>query len=251
MKLSLNVDAAAPIRHPQSALVTSQLMIRTSILVTSLAVGAQLAFAEPAAKYAGVPYGDAQHPASAQLIPGTVQCAFYDTGGEGVAFHDSDSVNNGSGKLNPANGTYLDEFRIKEAVDISYTKFHDAIDRNPFNQVQPAENQLYVGWTEPGEWFNLTVHVTEAGRYTLDILCTAAVDGEISIDVDQKPAVTALKIASTFAAAETIKWRNWHHWALAKNAATLELSRGDHVLTVHIVSGGNMNLSTFEFLPTK
>jgi uncharacterized protein YuzE len=129
----------------------------------------------------------------------------------------------------PPNGTYLNEFRIKEAVDISYTKFHDAIDRNPFNQVQPAENQLYVGWTEPGEWFNLTVHVTEAGRYTLDILYTAAVDGEISIDVDQKPAVTALTIASTFAAAETIKWRNWHHWALAKNAATLELSRGDDV----------------------
>ena len=42
-------------------------------------------------------------------------------------------------------------------VDISSTKFHDSIDNSPYNVVQPPENKLYVGWTEPGEWFNLTV----------------------------------------------------------------------------------------------
>jgi len=75
---------------------------------------------------------------------------------EGVAYHNMDATNHGSGALNPANGTYLNEFRMNEGISTSYTKFHDAIDNNPFNRVQPPEGQLYVGWTVPGEWFNLT-----------------------------------------------------------------------------------------------
>ena len=58
-------------------------------------------------------------------------------GGEGVAYHDSDAKNNGSGALNPADGTYLNEFRMNEGVDTSYTKFHDEIDNNPYNLVLP------------------------------------------------------------------------------------------------------------------
>ena len=69
-----------------------------------------------------------------QKIPGKVQCEFYDLGGEGQAYHDSDSINNGSGKLNPANGSFLNEFRMNEGVDISYTK-SNLIDNNPFNIV--------------------------------------------------------------------------------------------------------------------
>ena len=69
--------------------------------------------------YRGTPYHDAIYHAGAQKIPGRVQCAYYDLGGEGVAHHDSDLKNNGSGALNPADGTYLNEFRIHEGVDTS------------------------------------------------------------------------------------------------------------------------------------
>src|ERR1039458_4900191 len=51
-----------------------------------------------------------------QKIPGKVLCAYYDLGGEGVAYHDSDPKNHGSGELNPADCTYLNEFRIHEGV---------------------------------------------------------------------------------------------------------------------------------------
>jgi hypothetical protein len=84
-----------------------------------------------------------------QPIPGKIECEYYDLGGEGIAYHDSDSINNGSGKLNPANGSYLNEFRMNEGVDISYTKSHD-IDNNPYSKVFPKMDQLYVGWTKPG-----------------------------------------------------------------------------------------------------
>jgi hypothetical protein len=85
---------------------------------------------------------------------------------KGVAYHDGDPQNHGSGELNPADGTYLNEFRIHEGVDTSYTKFHrkpDPIDDNPFDKVVPPADLLYVGWTEPGEWFNITVDVTLSG----------------------------------------------------------------------------------------
>jgi hypothetical protein len=60
------------------------------------------------------------------------------SGWEGVAYHDTDPQNHGSGELNPADGTYLNEFRIHEGVDTSYTKFQrkpDAFDDNPFNKL--------------------------------------------------------------------------------------------------------------------
>src|ERR1700752_2036092 len=83
----------------------------------------------------GKPYHDSRYQGGPQKIPGRVQCAYYDLGGEGVAYHDSDSTNQGSGTLNPADGSYLNEFRIHEGVDTSYTKYHDAIDDNPFELV--------------------------------------------------------------------------------------------------------------------
>ena len=51
-----------------------------------------------------------------QIIPGRIECEFYDRGSEGIAYHDSDSTNNGSGKLNPANGSYLNEFRSMKVL---------------------------------------------------------------------------------------------------------------------------------------
>src|SRR5580692_2269295 len=59
------------------------------------------------ANYKGTPYKDEKVPGGPQKIPGRVMCAYYDLGGEGVAYHDNTKENSGSGKLNPPNGTYL------------------------------------------------------------------------------------------------------------------------------------------------
>jgi hypothetical protein len=200
-------------------------------------------------QYKGTPYRDSQHPTGAQAIPGKVQCALYDLGGEGVAYHDSDAKNNGSGALNPANGTYLNEFRMNEGVDISYTKFNldPQIDDNPFELVKPPANLLYVGWTEPGEWFNVTVEVAEAGVYSADLLYTSNRGGTISLDVNGKPATGPLTIATTFNADDPLAWRQWHHWNVAPGIAKIKLLAGKSVLTVHILTGGQMNLATFDF----
>jgi len=57
-------------------------------------------------------------------------------------------------------------------------------------------------------------------------------------------------IVSTYNAADPLAWRQWHHWNLAPEIAKLRLPAGKTVLTVHIVTGGQMNLATFDFKKT-
>jgi hypothetical protein len=201
-------------------------------------------------QYAGVPYHDSRYQSGAQKIPGRVLCAYYDLGGEGVAYHDTDPQNHGSGELNPADGTYLNEFRIHDGVDTSYTKFErkpTPIDDNPFDKIVPPRDLPYVGWTEPGEWFNITVDVAHAGTYAADFLFTSNRGGTISVDINGKDATGPLQVPTTYDAADPVAWRQWHHWNLAPKFFKIRLSKGRNVVTVHILAGGNMNLAYFEF----
>jgi len=181
-----------------------------------------------------------------QEIPGKIQCEYYDLGGEGIAFHDSDAVNSGSGNLNKGNDT-LSTFRADEAVDISYTKFHDQIDNSPYNVVNPEENQLYVGWTEPGEWTKYSVEVKSTGFYKIGIMYTANADGEIGLSVDDAEEISLIKIPSTFHPKDSIKWRQWHHWNYLDKATEINLKKGRHTLTLHTVLKGHMNYDFLQF----
>jgi len=230
--------------------VSSQLMLRSLPVLAMLFAASALngSQADFLSHYKGTPYHDSRYQGGAQAVPGKVICAYYDLGGEGVAYHDSDAKNNGSGALNPANGTYLNEFRMNEGVDTSYTKFglDPKIDDNPYDRVVPPAGLLYVGWTVPGEWFNVTVQVAEAGDYSADLLYTSNRGGSISIDVNGEPSTGPLTIVSTFDAAEPVAWRQWHHWNVAPAIAKLHLPAGEAVLTVHIVTEGQMNLAWFD-----
>lgn len=183
-----------------------------------------------------------------QQIPGKIECELYNTGGEGIAYHDADSINNGSGKLNPANGSFLNEFRMKEGVDISYTKEKN-IDNTSFNKVQPLMNQLYVGWTAPGEWVKYDVEVTHNDQYSISLMYTANGDGKIALEVDGQEKLTSI-IPSTNDPADTIAWRQWHHWNKT-NLGTIKLNKGKHVITLRTVDHGNMNFDFLEFTSRK
>jgi hypothetical protein len=201
-----------------------------------------------ATAYMGKPYTDSQYTGGAQSLPGKLQCEYYDFGGEGIAFHDSDSINSGSGGLNPANGSYLNEFRINEAVDISYTKFQEPpIDNNPYNLVVPEKNQFYVGWTNPGEWTKYTVNVTKAGTYRLGMMYTSNKSGKISISVNDDDVTGLISIPSTFVADDPVAWRQWHHWNYISNMANIRLKQGMQTIALHTVETGQMNYDYIDF----
>jgi hypothetical protein len=195
--------------------------------------------------YPGKPYTDERWPEGPQKIPGRVLCAYYDTGGEGVAYHDSDSKNHGSGELNPVDGSYLHSFRIAEGVDTSYIKYHDAIDDNPFNRVRPEKDMLYVGWTVPGEWLKYTLEAETEGIYSVELLYTSRQGGKIALDLDGKE-VLLCKIESTYDTADPVEWRQWHHWD-RQLLGNMFFTAGPHILTLKTVEEGNMNYACLNF----
>ena len=207
---------------------------------------------DPLGNYKGLPYADNRYHGGAQTIPGKVQCEYYDLGGQNIAYNDSDTINSGSGRLNPADGSYLHEFRMHEAVDISYTKFQDPqVDNNAYNFVEPEKDQLYIGWTIPGEWIKYTVKVEKPGTYEVGIMYTSNHGGKISISVNDKDVTGPVSIPSTYVEADTVNWRQWHHWNYIDSIAEIEMKEGLQVLTLNTLENGQMNYDYLNFKRVK
>jgi hypothetical protein len=92
--------------------------------------------------------GEAPYGGTAAAVPGTVQAANYDTGGQGVAYNVT-SVN--------GNGT---AYR-SDGADLETTA--DTQDTTP------AGGPYDLGWTATGQWFKYTVDVATAGTYTVSL----------------------------------------------------------------------------------
>jgi hypothetical protein len=197
--------------------------------------------AAPPADYQGKPFHDSVYSGGPQIIPGRVECAFFDFGGEGVAYHDSDAINHGSGELNrdphhqrPQATPYYWDFRKDEGVDISYTK--DFADLNHTNLFNPGTNQLYVGWTVDGEWCCYTVNVKKAGAYKI----TALYGGKphaFAFSINNKPAANCMLPVDT---------GSMHKWNKAE-VGTIHFSEaGTQLLTFHYNAGDNFAWFDFE-----
>jgi carbohydrate binding protein with CBM35 domain len=194
--------------------------------------------------YTGKPFHDSNYTAGAQVIPGKIECAYYDLGGEGVAYHDTDAINHGSGELNlkpehhrPHASPYFWSFRADEGVDISYTK--DFADFNHTNWVAPATNQLYIGWTENGEWCNYTVKVEKAGAYRILALYGNAAN-PVRFSINQRPA-TACKLP--------VATGSFHKWNKAEIGTITFTQTGLQLLTFYYEKGNNF--AYFEFVPVE
>jgi carbohydrate binding protein with CBM35 domain len=200
--------------------------------------------AELSPSYKGTPFQDSVYTAVPQQIPGRVECAYYDLGGEGVAYHDTDATNHGSGELNlkpehhrPHANSYIWGFRANEGVDISYTK--DFADFNHTNFVAPATNQFYIGWTADGEWCNYTVNVKQAGTYRIAALYGNAAN-TISFSINNKPASECKLPLAT---------GSMHKWNKAEIGTITFPEAGLLLLTFHYGKGNNF--AYFEFEPTE
>ena len=200
------------------------------------------------ADYPCVPYHDAVYHGGPQTIPGRLENEYYDVMDvsnqrkragveEGRCYHDTDSLNWGSGMLN-GTGSYLNEFRMHEAPGLSYTKIHHAgvaIDDSPYNFVKPDSNSLYLGWIDAKEWVNYTVNVSEPGDYSVTTAFTSRRGGHISFDVNGSDVTGPIAIPPTYVAADTIAWRQMHHWNRMTLPTRIRLRAGRQVLTLHLI----------------
>jgi hypothetical protein len=180
----------------------------------------------------------------AQPIPGRLECELYDEGGEGVAYHETDGRNHGSGELNKG-ASERDNFRKEESVDLSYTK--DGWDNSEFNRTPQELGRFYLGWTATNEWIRYTVDIAKAGLYSLDVMYTSRYDGGILLECDERAAGDPVRLASTADARD--ERRNWHHWNHHAQTNAVSLPAGRHVLTIKILEPGNLNLDRIDFTP--
>jgi len=84
-----------------------------------------------------LPYPD---PQTKHKIPGIIEAVHYDTGGEGIAYHDADNENQGPGS------------RQDEGVD-----------------TEPNDGSENIGWIQPGEWVEYSINVQETGIYNIEL----------------------------------------------------------------------------------
>jgi hypothetical protein len=183
--------------------------------------------------YQGKPYKPYSCYEGVQCIPGRIELAWYDLGGEGVAYHDVDSANN-SVQLSHTRGVppgipkSIAYFREDEGVDIGYVKYW--VDYQQTNLVPPKINQQYIGWQEDGEWTNYTIDVKVAGRYRI-----IAVYGN-------KDNGSSLWLNNEFAA-KIILPEGTGYWHIWNKAAAGEISfplAGLNLLTLKYNAGANL-----------
>jgi endonuclease/exonuclease/phosphatase (EEP) superfamily protein YafD len=136
------------------------------------------------------PYGG-----TAWTIPGTIQAENYDTGGEGLAYHDTSTVNQG--------GQYR-----SDGVGISTTA--------------DAGGGYIVGWVAPGEWLNYSVTVASTGTYNLGarVACSGP-GGTFHIEIDGVHVTSALTVPNT---------GGWDVGWTIVSATGINLTAGPHLM---------------------
>jgi chitinase len=152
------------------------------------------------------PYGG-----TAAAIPGTVQAANYDTGGQGVAYN-----------VTSTNGT-ADSYRS------------DGVDLEVCTDTGCGDD---VGWTAAGQWFKYTVNVAAAGTYTVSL--RLASPGGVT-DGLHIASSTGANLSGNINVPATGGWQTW-----TTVTATVTLPAGQQTLTIDQDNGGwNIHQLTF------
>jgi hypothetical protein len=147
------------------------------------------------------------------ILTGTtrIEAEDFDTGGEGVAYHDTTPDNQG--------GAY----RPGESVDIE--------------PAADAGGGFNVGWISPGEWLEYNVWVQEPGYYDLDLRVSSIAPSGLRVIANGRDKTGEWTIPDT---------GGWQIWQTVGRQVFLEFGR--QIIRIEF-TGGLMNLNWFELTP--
>jgi endonuclease/exonuclease/phosphatase family metal-dependent hydrolase len=139
-------------------------------------------------------------------VPGTIEAENFDNGGEGVAYHDTTSGNNG--------GAYR-----STDVDLEAS----------------SEGGFDVGWAAAGEWLNYTVNVATSGTYTVQLRVASNAGGTLHVGFNGPSNVwSAVSVPAT---------GGYQSWSTVSVPVTI--SAGTQQITILFDTGGvNLNSIT-------
>jgi hypothetical protein len=144
-------------------------------------------------------YGAAEAPygGTAAAVPGTVQAANYDTGGQGVAYN-----------VTSVNGT-ANSYRS------------DGVDLEACTDTGCGYD---IGWTATGQWFNYTVDVATAGTYAVSLRLASPAGVTDALHIANSAGTS---LSGPVNAPETGGWQDW-----TTITVSVTLPAGQQTLTV-------------------
>ncbi len=144
----------------------------------------------------GTPYFE-----PALAIPGTIEMEDYDQGGQGKAYSDSDTSNNGN------------VYRESEGVDVEMN----------------SPGNYNIGWTNGGEWLEYTVEVPESALYSFELRAASPDgNGKFHLKIDK------VNVSGSVAISSTGGWQNYQ----AFTVPDIPLNEGTHIIQFFEETGG-------------
>ena len=160
----------------------------------------------------GAGCGQAPYLGSPYTLPARIEAEDFDTGGEGIGYHDLDAANNGG------------QYRPAEGVDIE--------------ACYDTGGGFNTGWTDPGEWLEYTIAVPLAGLYHLDARVSSLSGGGV-FQVE----FAGVDRTGDLAVPSTTGWQTW-----TTVSTTVNLTAGTQVMRFAPTAAG-FNVNWFELTP--
>ena len=150
-------------------------------------------------------------------IPGTLQAENFDGGADGIAFHDSDTKDDGN---------------------VGYRKDNEGVD------IVTGNGGYAIGYTNSGEWLEYTVNVAEAGTYTYTATVSSGVTNSgISLSLSTADGQISLTNSITVPSAGE---NNWDTYSTVKGRLLIPLEAGKQVIRLNI-TGSSCNVDKIVF----
>ena len=145
---------------------------------------------------------------TATALPGTLQAENFDSGADGIAFHDNNGNKEGDGSAYRSDATGVD--------------------------IVKGGTGYAIGYGEVGEWMEYTVNVKEAGIYSYDISYSAPEDGAaISLALSKNGELTPLTDEKVVLA----KTGAWGTYKSAHSRLSIPLEEGEQIIRLKIAGG--------------
>ena len=148
-------------------------------------------------------------------IPGIVEAENFDKGGEGFTFHDSDS---------------------NDEAKSGYRSDNEGVD------IKASNGGHVLGWTSLDEWYEYTVDVKQAGKYTCDaIISSGTTNSGFNVGIVENGKVTNLWRMSVPQTGNN----SWDTYKPISNTAAKELKEGKQIIRISIF-GANCDIDKIE-----